>query len=222
MQDGENESKETQWQNVPNIAGEVFQQSVAVAQLAVKLCELDMAKQSTALLKQNLDPAKFLDPAWELIKGARDRVSREQTNLEYLVLHRGSDEAADRVVQRILKKSGVPFDKLCNKKETYTQIELHDSDTNTVIRKEWKVYTSEAGFGKLFWRYWNASSVIRDEYKRKECGEALLAFWKRDGLPPNDFLALNKFRREHDKRAENLKPKQKTKRRLPVKKNRKH
>ena len=39
----------------------------------------------------------------------------------------------------------------------------------------------------------------------KARGQVLLNFWKQEGLPPSDFLALAEFRRTHDKRAANLK-----------------
>jgi len=52
-------------------------------------------------------------------------------------------------------------------------------------------------------------TLARDNDAWKKRGESVLASWKRDCVAPNDFLALAKFRREHDKRAANLKPKQK-------------
>src|SRR5438477_9077783 len=102
------------WPSVLKIDNDEFRQSYAVAQLAVKLSELEMAKQSTALLKQNLDPAEFLDKAWKLIESARDRVLREQTGVEYLVSHGGAAEAADAVVERKLNRARIPFQKLCD------------------------------------------------------------------------------------------------------------
>src|SRR5262249_5750317 len=132
----------------------------------------------------------------------------------------GSHEAAENVLERKRRASLVPFEDLCNKTKTYTTIELHDAETGT-IEVEWKVYKSEAGFDKLFWAYWRATSILRLRMivspdapgsapdKWEETGEALLALWKKDGVPPNDFLALNRFRREHDQRAENLKKKPK-------------
>src|SRR5262252_10078169 len=92
--DGQNESRETPWPNVPKIASaEEFHQRLAVAQLAVNLCELEMAKKQTSLQKQNLDPAKFVSQAWKLIEDARGRVLRPQSNAEYLGEHQGSHEA---------------------------------------------------------------------------------------------------------------------------------
>jgi hypothetical protein len=84
------------------------------------------------------------------------------------------------------------------------------------------VYTSERGFRNLFWAYWDSTSVLTDQGERIKYGKKMLASWKRDGVPANTFLALAKFRREHDKRAENLKPKRQTKSRLPAVKHRKH
>jgi hypothetical protein len=56
----------------------------------------------------------------------------------------------------------------------------------------------------------------------KESGKQLLADWKRNGVPPNDFLALAKFRRERDKRSANLKRSSKRKRRLQAVKHQEH
>jgi hypothetical protein len=72
------------------------------------------------------------------------------------------------------------------------------------------VYRGEGGgraFDNLFWSYWDATSIIKDEGEREEYGRKVLASWKRDGVPPNDFLALARFRRERDNRAENLQKK---------------
>jgi len=198
--------------------GEEFQQSLAIAELAVRLCELKLANPKTLPIeKEVLDPNKFLEQAWELIQSARQQVLRPQTNAKYLAEHGGSHEAAENVVARILSASRVPFQKLCNEKETYTKIDLHDAETGKTIELEWKVYKSEAGFNKLFWAYWRVTSSLRlrmivspdapgnvpDNWE--EYGEALLASWKKNGVPPNDFLALATFRREHDQRAANLK-----------------
>jgi hypothetical protein len=211
---GANELPE--WPSVLKIANDEFQQSVAVGQLAVKLWENKIARVQGPLEKDKVrdeGPQKFLEEAWKLIQSARELVSRPQTHEEYLVAHGGSHESAENVGGNILSASRVPFEKLCNDKETYTEIELHDADTNTIIKIEWNVYRSEAGFKKLFWRYWNATRVIKDEVKRKEYGEAVLASWKKDGVPANTFLALVRFRKEHDKRAANLKKSPKGKRR---------
>ena len=76
------------------------------------------------------------------------------------------------------------------------------------------MFRSERGFDDLFWNYWEVTSIINDEGERKEYGRKMLASWKKDGVPPNDFLALARFRREqHNKRAANLKKKPKRKRR---------
>ena len=215
--DNQNETR-TEGPRVLKVAStDEFQQSVAVAQLAIKLCKLEIAKRQTSLQKENLDSAKFLDQAWELIESARDHVLRSQTDTEYLVSHCGTPEAGENVVARILSASRVPFKKLCNKKETYTTIKLHDAETRKVIEVEWRVYKSEAGFNKLFWAYWRVTSILRVRMivspnvpgnapdNLEEYGEALLASWKKDGVPPNEFLALARFRREHDRRGENLK-----------------
>jgi hypothetical protein len=195
------------WPSVVKIDNDEFRQSYAVAQLAVNLFELKTAGLKTELLKGAETPKKFLGEAWNLIQKAREHVLRPKTNAEYL--QSGSDDAAENVTEQILSDSRIQFQKLCNDKEVYTEIELHDAATKTVIKTEWKVYHSEAGFKKLFWRYWNAISGMKNEVERMEYGEAMLALWKKDGVPPNDFLALARFRRGHDKRAANLKTKPK-------------
>ncbi|HEV3099543.1 MAG TPA: hypothetical protein VGY75_07505 [Candidatus Udaeobacter sp.] len=210
--DNQNGSAQAQWPEVTKIASEEFLQTYAVAELAVKLCALKKAQSKVPIEKENLDPKDFLAKAWELIQSAREHVLRPKTNAEYL--KSGSDEAAENVTGRILSESRIQFQTLCNNKEIYTEIEFHDADTKTIIKKDWKVYGSEAGFKKLFWRYWNATSVIKDEVERKDYGEVVFASWKRDGVPANTCLALVEFRKEHDHRAANLpkKPKQKHRR----------
>ena len=244
--DDQNEWSYVAWPSVLQIASrDEFEQSFAVAQLAVKLWENKMARlNSKPFEKENVKdkgPAEFLAAAWKLIQRAREHVLGPQSDAEYLAAHRGSHEAAENVVGRIRSESRIPFQKLCNKEETYADIKLHDAHTKTIIKIEWKVYRSERGFNDLFWDYWNDLGEqwmqwMKGEKPRplwmkrdavtfaklahnkekypggfkqlwKERGESVLASWKKDGLPPNDFLVLAKFRREHDKRAENLKPK---------------
>ena len=67
------------------------------------------------------------------------------------------------------------------------------------------MFTTQRGFDDLFWDYWRDISEIRDTDDWESYGKSLLALWKRDGLPPNGFLALARFRRERDNRAANLK-----------------
>ena len=67
-----------------------FEQSLAVAQLAVKLCDLKTANSKVPLEKENPDPEKYLADAWKLIQSAREHVSRAQTDAEYLAAHGGS------------------------------------------------------------------------------------------------------------------------------------
>jgi hypothetical protein len=217
----QNESTETLWPNVLQIASsDEFQQSFAVAQLAVKLCALKKAESKVPIEKENLDPKEFLAEAWELIQSAREHVLREQTNAEYLMQHDGSDKAGDRVLERILGASRVPFQELCDPKYK------NKDDTKTIHGVKWIVYRSQHGFDDLFWAYWRETSILKlrmimsasevlgnESDKWENYGQQTLASWKRDGVPPNDFLALAKFRREHDKRAANLKKKPKGKRR---------
>jgi len=211
---------------------EEFQQSFAVAELAVKLCELKMTSSNVPLEWKNPAPEKFLAKAWELIESAREYVLGAQTDAEYLAENSGSDEAAEKVIGRILQESRVPFRKLCDE-------ERNQGDSEKIHGVEWKVYRSEHGFDNLFGASWNDYGEQWTEWMKgekprtpwmkrdavtfwklahnkgeypvgfkqlwKERGQSLLDSWKRDGVPPNDFLALAKFRRERDNRAENLK-----------------
>jgi hypothetical protein len=78
----------------------------------------------------------------------------------------------------------VPFEKLCDP-------EYHNKeDSVTIHGQTWKVFRRERDFDDLFWNYWDATTSIKDEGERKEYGQKVLDSWKRDGVPPNDFLAL--------------------------------
>jgi hypothetical protein len=166
--DGQNESRK--WPQLPKMAGENFQQSFAVAQLAVKLWEIKIAKLNLPplekqKLRDNPDLTQCLGEAWELVQKARELVLQPQSNAEYLVAHGGSHEAAENVVGRILSASRVPFKKLCNikknKGDTET-IELPDPETGNPIVVKWRVYRGEGGeraFDNLFRAYW------------RDCGE---------------------------------------------------
>jgi hypothetical protein len=226
---GQNKSTETLGPRVPKIARAEFQQSFAVAQLAVKLCELEMSKRQTSLQKENLEPANFLNEAWKLLESAREHALRHQTHAEYLMQHNGSKEAREKVVDRILQTSRVPFQKLCDPKRKNGDSEEIRLKTFSPKGKEeticvhWRVYTTKKGFDDLFLAYWCAISIPAWHWWAvRMYGQKLLDSWKRDSVPPNDFLALAKFRRERDKRAANLKNKQQRKRRLPAVKHRKH
>jgi hypothetical protein len=162
-----------------------------------------------------------LAEAWELIQSASAHVSRPQTNAEYLVTEAGSDGAAENVVGSTLSASRVPFEKLCdperNKGDTEI-IKLSDVETGKTIEVEWRVYRGKGGeraFDNLFWDYWCANSIPAWHWWAvRMYGEKLLASWKCGGVPPNDFPALARFRRErNNKRAANLKKKPKPKRR---------
>src|SRR4030095_4893006 len=101
-------AKKDTWPQVPKIANaDEFQQSFAIAQLAVRLCELRRMTSKIPPEKENLDPKKFLEQAWEFIQNARERVLRPQTNAEYLIAHDGSHDAAENVVERVLSASPV-------------------------------------------------------------------------------------------------------------------
>jgi hypothetical protein len=215
--DGQNRSTQMQWQRVPKIASEAFQQSYAVAQLALKLCELERANPTVKQQdKCSLRPEKFLEEAWKLIDKARDRVLRSETDDEYLARHGGSLEAGKVVVGRILPNVRIPFQRLCDSGRNEgdsEQIRVSYPDTGRHEEIDWKVLISEKGFDKLFSRYWDATGVIPRPTRgllymratiRQEYGAKLLASWKRDGVPVADLLALARFRREGDKRTLNL------------------
>jgi hypothetical protein len=240
--DDENESTEMPWPRVLRIASsDEFRQSFAVAQLAVKLCTLKKAESKVPLERENLTPGNFLAAAWELIQSAREHVSRPQTNAEYLVAHGGSHEAAENVVGRIRQASLVPFQKLCdpeyhNKEDSVT---FHGQTWN-VYRSErgfddlfwaywcdfgekWKDPKQAEEQGKLRFdghsvqmyseeERQQLAQLARDADAWKQRGKQKLGEWKRDGIPPADFLALARFRSERDNRSENLKPKPKRRR----------
>ena len=83
--------------------------------------------------KENLDPKKFLDEAWQLIEKAREKVLRAQTDEEYLVAHGGSRDAAEKVIGHILQQSRVPFQKLCDPNR-------NEGDTEMIHGVQWKVH----------------------------------------------------------------------------------
>jgi hypothetical protein len=206
--------------------GEECHLSVAVAQLAVKLCELKKANSNAPPEKENLDPKNFLADAWELIEAAREHVSPPVGM---------SQEEAE---QSLNKKLLVPFKKLCDPKR-------NKGDSETLCGEHWKVYTTKRAFDDLFLAYWHdigekwknskqaeeqgklrfdgnsvqmfskaecaaLAKLASDTRAWEEYGKKKLASWKRDGVPIADVLALARFRRERDKRAENLPKKRKT------------
>ena len=226
--DGEKESAGVEWPSVLRIgSSEDFQQSLAVARLAVKLWQ--ESKTSNVKSIEKASPKDFLADAWELIESA------------YACYH-GSDKAMEKVIGRILIESHVPFQDLCDPDNK------EKDETKTIHGVKWIVYRSELGFDKLFWAYWEDCRMHwRDAKKSKKALPSVIIFenrgketriediatfandkaawkklgqkklkeqWKRHGLPPVDFLALAKFRREHDQRAANLtkRPKRKLKR----------
>jgi hypothetical protein len=155
--DSQNESRVTPWPSVLRIISEEFKQSVAVAQLAVKLCELKVQQSKIPLERQNLDPNKFVPDAWDLIQNAREHVFRPKTDVEHLVENKGTNEAVARVIGRRHESSRIPFQQLCNPKP--------EKDPITFCGIQWKVYRSERGrgFDDLFWDYWRN---IGEKWKR--------------------------------------------------------
>lgn len=119
-------------------------------------------------------------------------------------------EEAEGEVGRILGEARVVFKRLCD-------AERKTGDMELIYGEWWRVYVSGKGFEKLFWAYWREVSIYRirsimsesevlgGEVDRwEEDGERMLASWKAHGVPANDFLALARYRREHDRRGENL------------------
>jgi hypothetical protein len=150
-----------EWPSVLKIANDEFQQSVAVAQLAVKLWENKIARVQGPLEKDKVrdeGPQTFLEEAWKLVQSSREHVLREQTDADYLAAHGGSHEAAENVVGRIRSKSRIQFRKLCDPKRNKGDTEiipLFDVETGKTIEVEWKVCCSERDFDNLFWDLWN-------------------------------------------------------------------
>lgn len=152
------------WLSVLRIAqGDEFQQSFAVAQLAVKLWEINKANSRALAEKENLAAEKFLAEAWKLIETAREYVLRPQTDVEYLATYGGTRDALGNVIGRLYTSNNVPFQKLCdperNKVGTKTingiEYNVDRSNTEPINGIDWKVYLSERGFDDLFWRYWS-------------------------------------------------------------------
>jgi hypothetical protein len=208
--DTANGSIEMQSARVLRIANrDEFQQSFAVAQLAVKLWENKTAElAATSLEKQNAKdhgPNEFLEEAWKLIESAREHVLW----------------VAEREVELSLKASLVPFHRLCDparkkfdtKWRNGIRYDTKHPKTETINGAKWKVFTTVRAFDNLFWAYWNANSVLEDPSERKKYGQSLLASWKRCGVPATAFSALAECRRERDNRAGNLKKKPKSRRR---------
>jgi hypothetical protein len=178
--DNQNGSTESTWPGVLRITGEEFQQSFAVAQLAVKLWENKMAKLTASPLEKDKvradGPNEFLKEAWQLIESAHKVVLRPQTDVEYLTSQGGSSEASERVIGRRLRKSCVPFKKLCdperNKGDSET-IKIPGADGEIAVDS--KVYRSERGFDELFSGYWtDFGANWRNPGKAKEQGKLRL------------------------------------------------
>jgi hypothetical protein len=148
----QNGSTETGWPTVLRIAkGDEFQQSFAVAQLAVKLCEIKMANSKAPLEKENLDPKNFLKEAWNLIESAREHVARPQTEIEYLVEQGGGSDALATVFERESRAELIPFKKLCDP-------ERKPGDVEPIGDISWPVYRSKKRFEEMFSRYANSQS----------------------------------------------------------------
>lgn len=159
----------------------------------------------------------------------------------------GSDEAAENAVRRNLGASRVSFKKLCDPKRNKGDSETVHGVIWKVFTTErgfddlfWAYWTD---IGEQ-WRQWMKGEKPRTPWMKrdavtfwklaynkekysggfeqlwKERGQSMLDSWKRDGVRAKDFLALAKFRREHDKRAANLKSKQKRKNRRTTVKSR--
>jgi hypothetical protein len=171
--DHQNESTESPWPKVLRITGEEFQQSLAVAQLAVKLCELKAHQSKIPVEKENLDPEKFLNEAWELINRAREQVLRPMTETEYLVATDGNTDTLANVVELKLRENKVPFQKLCDPGNNNK-----NDDLEPVPGVRWTVYRSERAFYNLFQTYWRH---LGEQWKAKRIPRLLGSRMREDG-----------------------------------------
>ena len=174
----QNKSTKTQWPTVLRMPGDEFQQSFAVAQLAVKLWEIKMAKSKVPLEKENLDPKDFLEEAWNLIASAGEHVVRPQTTVEYIVEHGGSDDAITEVIDRRRRERLIPFKKLCNPERQPGTVE----DIGDI---SWPVYRSKKRFEEMFWRYANSQSKKWRETEGRD-----LERWVKGKAMPDNFPPL--------------------------------
>ena len=203
--DGENEGEALRRSGVPELGQEEFAQSLAVAQLAVKLCELAIGNPINQSNKAELTAEKFVADARALIKKAREHVSVPLPGMGW-----SGDEAQD-FVAGVLAESRVTFVRLCDcgrNKGDRELIVLRDAVTGETIEVDWLMYRGAGGeraFDTMFRSYWEATSRIEDEGEMEECGRRVLASWKKDGVPGNTFLRFARFRREADDRSANLK-----------------
>jgi hypothetical protein len=172
--DGQSEPKETPWPSVLKIPGDEFQQSFAVAQLALKLWQA--SKTSNVKSIEKADPKDFLADAWELIESAREHVMRPQTDLEYLIEQGSPRDALAAIFGRRDRERMILFARLCdpnrNKADT-EMIKLPDAESEKTIEVEWKVYCSERGFDDLFLAYWRDLGEQWTEWMKGEKRERL-------------------------------------------------
>jgi hypothetical protein len=103
--DNQNESEEAPLSLVLKLTSEEFQQSFAVAQLAVKLCGLKKAELKWPSEKANAKPEKFLEEAWNLIQRAREHVLRPATSVEYMAAKGWTGEALRELVGHRLRNA---------------------------------------------------------------------------------------------------------------------
>jgi len=154
-----------QWPSVLRIgSSEDFQQSLAVAQLAFQLWQ--ESETSNVKLIEKASPKGLSGGCVGVDWGRYACVVRPQSNKEYLAFEGGTDEAMEKVVDRILQEP-VPFKKLCDperNKGAVEIIELQDAVTRKPIEAEWMVYHTKKAFDDLFWAYWGG---IREERKKK-------------------------------------------------------
>ncbi len=96
--DSQNESGEAPASRVPKLPGEEFHQSIAVAQLAVKLCELKKIELKWPSERAAARPEKFLEEAWRLIRRASEHVLRPATVMEIMTAGRWTAEALEKAI----------------------------------------------------------------------------------------------------------------------------
>lgn len=158
------------------------------------------------------DPKGFLREAWNLIAAARLKVTRPITNAENVAAKNGDHEAIVEAVGLYDKDRRIPFGHLCNsepprKNITFQTKNPKSGDTGPDV--VWQVYTTEKGFNKLFWSWWNAKKLpdeIKTAAERKDAGEWWLEDARERGIVENEVLELHQLRKRRcSQRTGNLK-----------------
>jgi hypothetical protein len=179
--DSQNESRETpQCPRVLRIAEDEFQQSVAVAQLAVKLCQLKKAELQKlwdaedkryhhsiqAAVTEN-EKNKVMTEREEQMKGRITQFDptgflKEASEL----IHRAREQvlrpqtAAEYLAEQGGSREALGHAVRRRLRQSYVPFNKlcdenrNKGDTETIDGIWWRVYHSERGFNDLFWDYW--------------------------------------------------------------------